>query len=617
MMIMITKQVKTMKTIKKIPSLLLAFLMITAHFPYTPAFAEEYTDCCSAETNTEFAIKAAEIIRNEENPDSMLRIIGKCSKKLSDSVLAYAENYVFSQDGRFILQFTAEKDLSVCLDELNSNPDIIYAERDVPIYTGALEEAEEHISWGVEAIEADIYSESIIPAEGDSVTVAIIDSGCEDIDFIKNRLVDGYDFYDIDSDAFHDESTNSHGTFLASIVTDCTQNLPVNIMPVRVLSSKTGSLINTVNGIRYAADKGADVINISLCAVLNNCKSFEDAITYAETKGATVVTCAGNDKKDAAKYCPAHCKNTITVSSFNSNNEFSFGFSNYGDVIDLAAPGEAVAGYNAMGEITYLSGTSMSAAFVSASAAMFLLDNPSCNPKQVKAALESSAEDLGSADKDIYFGMGIPKLGSLANSDKKYVESVSFSQLGYSLYIFEKLAIEPIFIPADATDKLFTLSSDSGCISINGNVITAVSKGTATLTITSSDGLYTSTAKITVIEPDIKIKNNTGLKTINYGETLRLTAEITNEAPDMKIWWFVNGEKSAEGKTFEISPENGSTEVTVKLVNKNQTVFIDKNGDEISDSQTVSVKSGFFQKLISFFKNLFGMNRTVIQFLIK
>lgn len=617
MMIMITKQVKTMKTIKKIPSLLLAFLMITAHFPYTPAFTEEYTDCRSAKTNTEFAIKAAEIIRNEENPDSMLRIIGKCSKKPSDSVLAYAENYVFSQDGRFILQFTAEKDLSVCLDELNSNPDIIYAEHDRPIYTEALEESAEYLSWGVEAIEADIYSESIIPAEGDSVTVAVVDSGCEDIDFIKDRLVQGYDFTDNDSDAMQDDSSDSHGTFLASVITDCTRNLPVNIMPVRILRSKTGSLINAVNGIIYAVDNGADVINLSFGAVLNDCRSLEDAVKYAENNNVTVVVCAGNNKSDIKDFCPAHIENALTVSSVNSSCVFSESFSNFGDLIDLAAPGEYIIGYNAAGEKTVLSGTSMSAAFVSASAAMYLLDNPSCNPKQVKAALESSAEDLGSAGKDIYFGMGIPKLGSLANSDEKYVESVSFSQPGYSLYIFEKLAIEPIFIPADATDKLFTLSSDSGCISINGNVITAVSKGTATLTITSSDGLYTSTAEITVIEPDIKIKNNTGSKTINYGETLRLTAEITDEAPDMKIWWFVNGEKSAEGKTFEISPKNGSTEVTVKLINKNQTVFIDKNSDEISDSQTVSVKSGFFQKIISFFKNLFGMNRTVIQFLIK
>ena len=68
---------------------------------------------------------------------------------------------------------------------------------------------------------------------------------------------------------------------------------------------------------------------------------------------------------------------------------------------------------------------------------------------------------------------------------------------------------------------------------------------------------------------------------------------------------------------FEVSPESGSVEVAAKLVDSNGNILNDKNGNEISDSQKVSVNSGFFQKLISFFKNLFGINRTVIQALMK
>lgn len=626
MMIMITKQVKTMKTIKKIPLLLLAFLMITAHFPYIPAFAEEYTDCRSAETNTKFAIKAAEIIRIEENPDSMLRIIGKCSKKPSDSVLAYAENCVFSQDGRFILQFTAEKDLSVCLDELNSNPDIIYAERDVPIYTEALEESAEYLSWGVEAIEADIYSESIIPAEGDSVTVAVVDSGCEDIDFIKDRLVQGYDFADNDSDAMQDDSSDSHGTFLASIITDCTRNLPINIMPVRVLGSKTGSLINAVNGIIYAVDNGADVINLSLGAILNNCRSLEDAIKYAEDNNVTVIVCAGNTKSDIKNFCPAHVEDVITVSSINSEYGFSHSFSNFGDGIDLAAPGENIIGYNASGEKTVLSGTSMSTAFVSAAAAMFLLDNPACNNHQVRDALKSCAEDYGDTGLDKYYGWGVLKLSDLLNSDKKYVESVSFSQKSYEFFVGETLKIEPVFSPSDATDKNYILTVLGNNISIDGNIITAVSAGISTVTVTSNDGAYSDTVQITVknkpvVPPEItavlKIKNNPVIKTINYGESLRLTAEVTNSPDNSAIWWYVDGKKCGEGKTFEVFPTSDKVYVTAKLVDSYGNAVLNSQGVEISDSETVEVNSGFFQKIISFFKNLFRMNRTVVQFIIE
>lgn len=110
--------------------------------------------------------------------------------------------------------------------------------------------------------------------------------------------------------------------------------------------------------------------------------------------------------------------------------------------------------------------------------------------------------------------------------------------------------------------------------------------------------------------PTVSIKNNTGSKTINYGETLRLTANTSNMPADAKIFWYVDGDKAGEGTTFEVSPESGSVEVTVKVVDADGNNYA---GADISDSQKVSVKSGFFQKLISFFKNLFGIGRIVAQ----
>ncbi|MBE6820925.1 MAG: hypothetical protein E7516_07725 [Ruminococcaceae bacterium] len=517
-----------MKFAKKITALILTLLMLSVYLPFTFAFEEKATDDCTAESNTEFAIKTAEIIKNEDNADEMLRIIGKFSVIPPDNAFSLANECVISDDGRFVLQFSDEKDLLSCLDRLNNNPRIIYAERDMPVYTGTVEESAEYLSWGVEAVEADVYSQSVTPSSVDCVTVAIIDSGCEDIDFIKDKLVSGYDFFENDNDAFQDVSVDSHGTFLASIITDCVGSLPVEIMPVRVLASETGSLINAVNGIIYAVDNGADVINISLGAVLNNCSSLEYAVNYAEENGVTVVVCAGNTKSDMKNFCPAHNENAITVSSVNEELTFSESFSNFGDGIDLTAPGENIVGYNALGELIAMSGTSMSAAYVSAAAAMFILDNPGCSTEQTVSVLTSNAQDLGEDGKDIYYGYGMLKLKDL-------------------------------------------------------------------------------------ITPRLKIKNNTGEKTIRYGETLRLTAEVTNNINDFAVWWYVDGVKSGEGKTFEVSPESGSVEVAAKLVDADGTVINDVLGNEIADFQTVSVKSGFFQRLISFFKNLFRINRTVIQ----
>lgn len=603
---------------KKTLSLFLALFMIFAYSPFV--FAAENTEFSVAENNMEFATKVAEIIKDDDN--NMLRIIGKLKKTPSDNVFSLAEETVISQDGRFVLQFSNENDLLLCLDKLNSSPDIIYAERDITVYTQAVED-DGYLSWGVEAIEADIYSETINPAPDNFVTVAIIDSGCEDIDFIKDKLIQGYDFADNDSDATHDESVDSHGTFLASIVADCTRNLPVNIMPVRVLNSKSGSVLNVINGIMYAADNGADIINISLGAVLNNCQSLEDAVNYAESKNVTVVVCAGNSKIDIEKYCPAHNSNAITVTSIDMYETFSSSFSNFGNEVDVAAPGEIIIGYNASGEKAVLSGTSMSAAFVSAATAMFRLKNPACNTNQVRKAIIDAAEDRGDEGRDIYYGHGVLKLGNLINSTVKYVESVSLPQNTYELFVGDTLTIEPIFSPADATDKTFSFSVFGSNISIDGSTITAVSAGISTLTVTSNDGEYIAKAQITVKEkpPEItavlKIKNNPVTKTINYGETLRLTAEVTDRPENSFVWWYVNGTKNAEGETFEILPQSGSVTITAKLVDTNGNAILNSQGNEISDSETVTVNSGFFQKLISFFKNLFGINRTVIQYLFK
>lgn len=118
---------------------------------------------------------------------------------------------------------------------------------------------------------------------------------------------------------------------------------------------------------------------------------------------------------------------------------------------------------------------------------------------------------------------------------------------------------------------------------------------------------------IRVVDATVSIKNNTGSKTINYGENLKLTAIASKKPYDAKIYWYVDGMLMGEGEVFNISLESGSKIVTVKLVDANGYALKNVNGNEISDSEKVSVKADFFQKLISFFKNLFGINRTIIQ----
>lgn len=112
----------------------------------------------------------------------------------------------------------------------------------------------------------------------------------------------------------------------------------------------------------------------------------------------------------------------------------------------------------------------------------------------------------------------------------------------------------------------------------------------------------------------ISIKNNHGSKTIKYGETLRLTAIVSdNSNIATRVYWYVDGELSGEGNTFDIKFESGSKTVTAQVTDPEGTPLKNASGNIISDSEKVSVDSGFFQKIVSFFKNLFRMNRIIEQ----
>lgn len=129
----------------------------------------------------------------------------------------------------------------------------------------------------------------------------------------------------------------------------------------------------------------------------------------------------------------------------------------------------------------------------------------------------------------------------------------------------------------------------------------------------------TFTAKFVLIanlDTAVKI-GKPSVSTINFGDTLILHADATSLPDGVYYEWSVDGTgvefvPSEDGETCAItSTGNGDFKVTVKLVDKNGEEIIDEDGDSIEGSVTLVSKAGFFQKLISFFKNLFGANRII------
>lgn len=130
------------------------------------------------------------------------------------------------------------------------------------------------------------------------------------------------------------------------------------------------------------------------------------------------------------------------------------------------------------------------------------------------------------------------------------------------------------------------------------------------------EGLYNEHLAYELSKKNIRvsIKNNPKSKTIKYGETLKLTAVTSAALPEgTSIEWYVDGKKKDKGEIFRVTFESGTKTVTVKIVDENGKALKDADGNEISASEDVTVKAGFFQKLISFFKNLFGADREIVQ----
>jgi serine protease len=260
-------------------------------------------------------------------------------------------------------------------------------------------------------------------SQGEGVTVAVVDTGVTRVpDLAQTEFVKGYDFVDDDEDP---TDLNGHGTHVAGTLAQSTNNalgvagvaFKAKIMPVRVLDANGfGSLSDVVEGIRYAVDHGATVINLSLGSRAS-ARLMEEAVAYAHSKGVTVVAAAGNENSSQVSY-PARYPHVIAVSATGPDGTKA-PYSNYGVGVDIAAPGGAKTPehpeYGILQQtinrrnpdepvFAYFQGTSMAAPHVAGVAALIQAQGIK-DPDKVEAILKMSAAPVP-GDKQNFYGAG-------------------------------------------------------------------------------------------------------------------------------------------------------------------------------------------------------------------
>jgi serine protease len=184
--------------------------------------------------------------------------------------------------------------------------------------------------------------------KGAGVTVAVIDSGITTVPDLKDtKFVKGYDFINNRVEA---EDDVGHGTHVAGTIAQSTNNgygvagiaYEASLMPLKVMGAMGGGTVaDLAEAIRFAADNGADVINMSLGGP-GESHLLKEAIDYAHQKGVVLVAAAGNANQNAASY-PARYPHVIGVAALDPVGQKA-PYSNFGAGVDISAPGGSSAG---------------------------------------------------------------------------------------------------------------------------------------------------------------------------------------------------------------------------------------------------------------------------------
>lgn len=281
---------------------------------------------------------------------------------------------------------------------------------------------------------------------GAGVRVAVIDTGYRPHADLAASIVGGYDFIadtatandgnGRDADArdpgdWCSSSSSWHGTHVAGTIAAVTNNglgvagvaPSAKIVPVRVLGTCGGYTSDIAAGVVWASGGTvsgipanaypARVLNLSLGGSGACGTTMQNAINSARSRSAMLVIAAGNSNINASNASPANCAGVIAVGATTRTGARA-SFSNYGSVVDVAAPGAGIlstlnAGSTVPGADSYASynGTSMATPHVAGVAALMLAKNAALTPDQVESMLKSSARAFPVSPGTTTIGAGI------------------------------------------------------------------------------------------------------------------------------------------------------------------------------------------------------------------
>jgi subtilisin family serine protease len=394
--------------------LLIAAFLVFAMSSWSPAWAQG-EEPSPTETPEQPTLPEVETLPGDYAPDEVVvKLSNANSNALRRGLKPFGKIVENGLEDSGVLILKVEMGtVSQVIAALQDEPGVVYAEPNYYVY--ALNTYPNDPGWinqyGPTAIRAP---QGWDMATGSSaVTIAILDSGVDpNHPDLAGKLVAGYNFVSGNTDT-HDDY--GHGTHVAGVAAALSNNgvgiagisWGAQIMPVKVLNSfGSGTYANVAAGIHWAVENGARVLNLSLGGSTSS-QTLKDAVDQAVADGAVLVAAAGNN--GSFVLYPAAYPDVVAVGATDQTNT-RVSNSSIGAQLDLMAPGLNIYTTQIGGGLTYDSGTSLAAPFVSGVAAILIGVPGNGYSSTVIDQMTGSALDLGDTGNDDKYGYGLVQL---------------------------------------------------------------------------------------------------------------------------------------------------------------------------------------------------------------
>lgn len=404
---------------KRLSVLLSIIIVLSICAPITSVMAEEARKQSALKTGKEIAALCNKYdnyneLDSTDEQTINTRLIVKSDDKIEeydaiDSV--YGFGYAF-------LQYADEENAEKALHNYE-NSGYIVSYDSLANCTDSANHQEWGDNWSYERVDSDSALDYYKLKAKPTINIAVVDSGINyNHELFKNRITRTKFNSSASGEANNEIDDYGHGTEVAGVIANSTPS-NVKISAYKVMDNKGyGSSSTIVAACSYIEELNnkPDIINFSLG--LKTGVIIESVIDELVNQGITVVAAAGNDNREVFE-APGKCESAITVAAFDYYNK-PCSFTNYGQVVDISAPGEYIytADMSKKNAYTFSLGTSLATPFVSAAAAYVLMENRKYTPQQVKQELIDTAMPFKKSSCFNLYGAGMVNFSNIINGSR-------------------------------------------------------------------------------------------------------------------------------------------------------------------------------------------------------